>query len=132
MTFFKNLTLGLFSFLLFLFLTIFGILFMVKSTALNPNFVTGEINSLDVSSIIEDFAFIEAPRELPELNETINDVISSTEPIVKEQLNIAIHSVYDYLLGEIADLELISILRNTFIPAFPISNWVNRHLSMVK
>ncbi|MBA7614511.1 hypothetical protein ES703_21776 [subsurface metagenome] len=125
MTFFKNLAVSLFSFLLFLSLAIFGLAFTLKSTALNPDFVTSELSRLEVSSLAEEFIYIETPTELPKLNETIYETISSIEPLVKEQLSSAIHSVYDYLLGETQNPDLVLVLRNTFLSSDFVSSLVD-------
>ncbi len=115
MNFLKNLAVSLLIFLLFLSLAIFSIALTVRSTALNPNFVTSELDSLDVSALVEEYVDIEAPPEMPELKETIIETISSIEPVVKEQAGAAIHSVYDYLLGEKEEPELDVTLGDTFL-----------------
>ena len=111
----KNLAISLLIFLLFLSLAIFGIAFTVNSTALNPDFVTAELNRLDIAVLVDEFLDIEAPPETPELEETIIETVSSIEPLVKEQASSAIHSVYDYLLGEKEEPELEATLGDTFL-----------------
>ena len=51
----KGLALGLLSFLLFLSLSLFGVLLMLNLTILNPDFVISELNRLDTSAIAEEF-----------------------------------------------------------------------------
>ena len=125
MKFLKSLVLGLFSFFLFFSLSIFGLAFMVDSTILNPDFVTSELERLDVSSLVEELVYIEAPPEVPNLNEVINETILSIEPLVKEQLSSAIYPIYEYLLGQTHDPDLALILRNTFLSADFISSLVD-------
>lgn len=115
MAFLKNLAVSLFSFFLFLSLTIFGLAFTVKSTALNPDFITAELNRLEISSLVKEFVQIENPPGQPDFNKTINKTISDIEPKIKEEAGSAIHSVYDYLLGETQNPDLKSVLRRTFL-----------------
>ncbi|MFC1991199.1 hypothetical protein ACFLVC_00460 [Chloroflexota bacterium] len=125
MTFLKNLTVGLLSFLLFLSLTVFGLAFMLKGTALNPDFVTSEMDRLEVTSLLEEFLYIEPTPELPDLDETIHDAVSNIEPLVKEELGSVIHSTYDYLLGKTQQSEVASILRSTFFNADFVASLVD-------
>ncbi len=113
----KGLAVALLCFLLFLSLSIFGIAFTVQSTALNPDFVTSEINRLDVSSFVNEFMQIESPPEVPELEEVIHETIGKLEPVVKERLDDTIHAVYDYFPNDTENLELNSVLRENFLTA---------------
>ena len=47
----KGFALSLLSFLLFLSLSIFGLLLMLQLTILNPDFIVSEVNKLDISSL---------------------------------------------------------------------------------
>jgi len=123
--FLKNLALGLLSFLLFFSLAIFGFLFMVNSTILNPDFVVSELDRLDVSSLVGEFFTIEAPPEVPYLDEAIDETIAGIKPLVKEQVSVAIYSIYDYLLGETQNPDLAPILRNTFLSTNFVSSLVD-------
>ena len=115
MTFLKNLTVSLFSFLLFLSLTVFGIAFAVKSTALNPDFVTAELNRLEITPLVKEFVQIDPPPEIPNLNEIINKTVADIEPQFKVETDSAIRSVYDYLLGKTPEPRLALTLRQTYL-----------------
>jgi len=54
MKFLKGLALFILSSLLFLSLSIFGIVFMLNQTILNPDFVVSQVNKLDIASIAGD------------------------------------------------------------------------------
>ncbi|MBI2850018.1 MAG: hypothetical protein HYX80_03130 [Chloroflexi bacterium] len=125
MTFLKNLAIILFCLLLFLSLTVFGLAFTVKSTVLNPDFVTGELNRLEISALVKENVPIENQPELPNLNETINQAVSKLEPELKKQSTSAINSVYDYLLGKKPEPDLRSTLRTTFLSADFVTSLVN-------
>jgi hypothetical protein len=124
-TFLKNLAVSLFSFFLFLSLTIFGFAFAVKSTALNPDFVTAELNRLEISSLVREVVQIENPPGQLDLNKIINQTISDLEPKIKEEAGSAIHSVYDYLLGRTPEPHLALTLRKTFLSTDFVTPLVN-------
>ncbi len=125
MTFLKNLTVSLFSFLLFLSLTVFGLAFTVRSTALNPDFISDQLNRLEIAATVKDLVQVEPPPEIPDLNELINKTISDIEPKFKEQSGFAIHSVYAYLTGESRTPDLKSILRKTYLSSDFVTPLVN-------
>jgi hypothetical protein len=92
------------SFLFFLALTIFSIAFMLHSTILSSDFVTKQVNRIDISSIARDIAEKQIGSELPEqakvLKDVAYDVIAKQEPWIKEQLDNAINTGYDFFLGK--------------------------------
>jgi len=112
----KGLALGLLASLLFLSLSIFGWAFTLNSTILNPNFITAELDRIDVPSLAEEILSEQMlGEELPEeLTSTLLDTIDRLESPVKEQLNATIHAIYDYLLGKKESPELALTLGNTF------------------
>ena len=112
MKFLKGLALSLLSFLLFLSLTIFGLTFMLNNTILNPDFVTNQLNRLNISALVEEI-LSQQPEE--ELRTDLIDAVAELEPAMKEQLGAAINSIYDYLLGKSQNLDLALTLRNTIL-----------------
>ncbi|MFC2033894.1 hypothetical protein ACFLTT_00620 [Chloroflexota bacterium] len=125
----KSLALSLLSFLLFLSLSIFGTVYMFKSTLLNPDFVTAEINRLDlpelVGEITEGFFDIQGTdgeQYLAILTEATNETITEVEPWIKEQLNSAIYSSYDYLLGNSENINL-TISTEPFTDSLKENTW---------
>lgn len=112
MKFLKGLALSLLSFLLFLSLTIFGLTFMLNNTLLNPDFVTNQLNRLNISALVEEI-LSQQPEE--ELRTDLIDAVAELEPAMKEQLGAAINSIYDYLLGKSQNLDLALTLRNTIL-----------------
>ncbi len=134
MKFLKGLANGLLSFLLFLSLTIFGIAFLLNQTILNPNFITSEMDKLDVSSLAEEAISKQASKEkFPEEMETaLIDTITELESPVKEQLGVAIDETYDYLLGKKETPDLATTLDNTFLnSAFVTTLMENIDLSLL-
>jgi len=118
------------SFLFFLALTIFSIAFMLHSTILSSDFVTKQVNRIDISSIARDVAEKQIGSELPEqakvLKDVAYDVIAKQEPWIKEQLDNAINTGYDFFLGKSSTLkitvplaELKASLKNDLWNALP-------------
>jgi hypothetical protein len=107
---------GILSFLLFLSLSVFGIAFMLNSTLLNPDFVADELDKLDVTALVKELTEEQISEQLPEevsfIKEDLYDIISEQEPWLKEQLNTAIYSGYDYFLGKSDRLEVLISLES--------------------
>ncbi len=111
MQFLKGLALSLLSFLLFLSLGVFGMVFMLNNTLLNPDFVASEVDKIPVSSLIRELTEEQISQQLPQewlfLKETMYNVISDQEPWLKEQVNDGIYSFYDFLLGKTERLSMV-------------------------
>jgi hypothetical protein len=101
---------GILSLLLFLSLSVFGIAFMLNSTLLNPDFVAAEADKLDVTALIRELTDEQIEETIPEevsfIEEDLYEIISDHEPWLKEQVNIAIYSGYDYFLGKSDRLDI--------------------------
>ncbi len=117
MKFLKGLALSLLGFLLFLSLSVSASAFTLNSTILNPDFLTSELGEFDVSLLTEEIISAgPAQAELPEeMMVALVDTIAKFEPIVKEQISAATHSIYDYLLGKKQNPELAITLGDTFL-----------------
>jgi hypothetical protein len=107
----KGFGLVILSFLLFLSLSVFGIAFMINSTLLNPDFVAAEVDKIDISALVIEITEEQIGEQLPEevlfLKEAFYKVISDQEPWLKEQVNTAIYSGYDYFLGKSEGLNIV-------------------------
>lgn len=104
MQFLKSLALSLLSFLLFLSLALFGTVFVLKDTLLDPDFVAVQVDRLDVSSLARELTegqfSGQMPAEVKALEEALYGAIADNEPQLKEQARSAIYSFYSYLTGE--------------------------------
>lgn len=111
MKFLKGLALSLLSFLLFLSLGVFGTVFMLNNTLLNPDFVVSEVDKIPVSSLIREATEEQISEQLPKetwfIKETMYNVISDHEPWIKEQVSTGIYSFYDFLLGKSERLSFV-------------------------
>jgi len=109
--FLKGLALSLLNFLLFLSLGVFGTIFMLNSTFLNPDFVAEQVDNIPVSSLVREMTEEQISQQLPEeaffLKESLYDVISDQEPWIKEQVRNGIYSFYDFLLGKSERLSIV-------------------------
>jgi len=123
----KGFTLGLLSFLLFVSLCIFGLAFTLNKTVLSPKWVTTQLNTLDVSTLVEEVLNDPAIEQFPgEMKPAIIDAVTRLEPDVKTQINNAIYLIYDYLNGENETLELKLVLKNTLLNKDFITTLINK------
>jgi hypothetical protein len=113
----RGFALGLLGFLLFLSLFVFGPAFMLNSTALNPRFISAELDRLDISSLAEEIISEQppSPNFPPEMRTALIETVDRIEPRLKQEVNAAISSIYDYLLGKTKDLDLASVLKDTVL-----------------
>lgn len=100
----KRLGTGILSFLLLVSLSVFGVALFINSTILQPDFVAGQVDKLDMAAVASDYAddFIEdeRPQEAEFLKEAVYQVAADQEPWLTEQFNIAVYAGYDYFLGK--------------------------------
>ncbi len=106
MSFLKNLAVSLLSFILFLSLAIFGTVYMLDNTLLDPDFVAAEIDRLDVPALAKELFQMEAPPGATDLTEIIDKTITDLEPWMKEEASTLIYSSYDYFLGRTEEFSL--------------------------
>ena len=80
----KTLSIIFLSFLPFLSLSIFGIVFTVNSTILNSDFVADHVDNIDVSALIRELTEDQLNELLPQdtllIKETIFNFITNQEP----------------------------------------------------
>lgn len=110
MNFLRSLALTVLTLLLFLALAVFSTVFALNSTLLDPDFVVAQVDRLDVAALAQEVTEEQLGGQLPPevafLEEALSDTIAENEPWLKEQINAAIRSGYDYLLGESERLSL--------------------------
>jgi hypothetical protein len=113
----KGLALSLLGFLLFLSLSVFGLALTLNSTILNPDFVVSELDNLDVPSLTGEVIDEQVRRGefSPELGTALVNTITKLDPVIKEQVGAATHTIYDYLLGESQSPDLALMLRTTLL-----------------
>ncbi len=111
MNFLKGLAISILTLLLFLSLAVFGMLYTLENTFLNPDFLADQVDRLDVSAlakeVIEEQISEQLPPEMAFLEESLYRAIADNEPWLKEQVNGAIYSGYDYFLGKSERLSLM-------------------------
>jgi len=111
MDFLKGLAVGLLNFLLFLSLSAFGLVFMLNQTILDPDFVTAEVDTLELAPLVQELVEEELREEVSEeaefLLEGLGDAIVDLEPWIKEEARDKTYVVYDYLTGESEQLSLV-------------------------
>ena len=111
MNFLKGLALTILTFLLFFSLAVFGTLFTLNSTLLNPDFVSAQVDKLDVAALFKEMTATQISGQIPSeaafFEEALYGTIADNEPWLKEQGKAAVHSGYDYLLGRTESLNIM-------------------------
>jgi cbb3-type cytochrome oxidase subunit 3 len=107
MKFLKGLALFIFGSLLFLSLSVFGIVFTLHQTVLNPDFVISQVNRLDITSLAGDILTQQIPQGQEFMPEAVDATIADLEPWLKEQAASATYSIYDYFEGKSQSLSLV-------------------------
>jgi hypothetical protein len=101
---------GVLSFLLLISLSVFGSMFLIHNTLLDPDFVTAQVDKVDMTALAHDLADDLISERLPQeaefLKEAIYEVIADQEPWLKEQLRNAVSPSYNFLLGKSDRLEI--------------------------
>ena len=107
----KGVFVGLFSFLLFLCLGVFGVAFTLHATLLNADFGAAQVDRVDVSAVVKDIVQEQVAGQLPPeakfVEDAIYQVIADEEPWLKEQARAAVYAGYDFLLGKSDRLEMV-------------------------
>src|SRR4030066_441889 len=91
---------GVLCFLLFDALALLGIVITLNMTILNPDFVTSELDKLDVYSVVIDQAKAQLPVQEFIDAETVDEIVTELKPWFEEQADTVIRDVYAYLKGE--------------------------------
>ena len=94
-------------FLLFVSLSVFGLMFTANRTFLNPDFVISHLDRLDMSSLARGMLIGQIPEEMGFMAEHLDDMVTDLEPWTREQVNTAVYAGYDYLLGKSESLSLV-------------------------
>jgi len=107
MKFLKGLALAILSFLLFLSLSVFGLVLTLNQTILNPDFVISQVDRLDIPSLAGEMLSEQIPQEQEFMVEVLNNTIAEQELWIKQQVSAGIYSFYDYLEGGSESLSLV-------------------------
>jgi hypothetical protein len=91
---------GFFCFLLFDVLVLLGLVISVNLTVLNPDFVTDELDKLDVYPVLIEQAKTQLPGQEFISDEIVDELVVELTPWFEEQADAAVYSLYAYLQGE--------------------------------
>jgi len=114
----KGCSLALVGFLLFLFLSVFGVVYTVHQTALSPAVVNGIIRDVDFAEIAQEVFEADSSGQTAaeqEMQTAVIDTIVSIQPVVKEKLYIAVEDIYAYLLGDSSVPNFKVVLGDSFM-----------------
>ena len=109
---FKVTLLVLMGIFLSLSLFIFGLTLMLDQSVLDPDFVAGHVEELDIAAVAEEAVIDQIPAEAADfmgesLDEVLTDTIDDIEDWMKEQAEEAIYVFYNYLEGRSETLSLV-------------------------
>lgn len=92
----KALALGLLSLILFFSLFVFAITFTVKQTALNPDYAVRVVNDINFSQAIQETINqqVSSGSISPQLQTALTDSLQNMEPVIKQQVSLAIKNAY--------------------------------------
>lgn len=101
---------GFLSFLLLIFLSVFGLMLLLNNTLLRPDFVVAQVDKLDMTALVRDYADDLVSKQKPGdrvfLKDAIYSAVADQEPWLKEQLNQTIYAGYNYIKGKSEHLEI--------------------------
>jgi len=104
MKFLKGLAVTIVGFLLFLSLSAWTTVFMLKQTIVNPDFIVSEINKLDAAELGKEMLGEQIKAQLPpELNlssSAVDEVFDEMGPWFTQEASRIIYAVFDYLGGK--------------------------------
>jgi len=88
---------GVFGFLLFDVLVLLGLVISLNLTILNPDFVTAELQKLDVYPTVIEQAKTRLPSQQFIDAATVDELVSELKPWFEEQADTVIHAIYAYI-----------------------------------
>ncbi len=117
MGFLKGFALAIISIMLFLSLLLVGAGVTVNFTVLNPGFVNGQIENLDLAGVVRET--INESSSTGDLPQAVRDFIDDELPNYSEELKAAVSEavdrLYDYVLGRTDELDLKVVLGETVL-----------------
>jgi hypothetical protein len=117
MGFLKGLTLAIISILLFLSLFLVGAGLTFNFTALNPGFVNGQIEKLNIAGLVKET--VTESSSANDMPRALRDFVDNELPAYSEELkaatSTAVDRFYDYILGRIDTLDLKVALGETVL-----------------
>jgi len=109
----KWLTVILLSIVLLLFVSVIGGLFTLNATVLNADFVSQQIDNLDITAVTEEITTDSLEDEnLPqEVKDLILDVLPQLGDYIADASSTAIHDTYSYIRGDSDNLDIQQLAR---------------------
>lgn len=130
MKFLKGLALFLLGICLYMCLSFLGMLIMLNSTLLNPDFILREMDKLAVYDVADELVREQVmaadfpPTARPYVEEALDKILADLRPWVRQQTGIAVNTVYDYFQGRSQHLSL-------FISLEPVRDSIKQNLEEV-
>ncbi len=135
----KGFALGLLSFILFISLFAFGLVYTVNQTVLNSHYIVKTLNNINFSQLIDEtLAQSDSGDAIPaDLRTAVVDTLKTMEPVIKERFGIALNDTFAYLKGksDVPDLKQTlskSVMNSDFVGELlkniDLSNLINQVL----
>jgi hypothetical protein len=121
----KTIGLAILGFLLFLALSVLGVALMVNSTVLNPRFLPGELDRLQVGALVAETVDSTDVGLTPQMQAAVVRTVTALEPRITAQLRTASGRVYAYLLGDVPAIDLTAVLKDTLLAPDFVDSVVN-------
>jgi hypothetical protein len=131
MKFLKAFGLAVLGILLFASLSLFGLMFTINQTILDPDFTVSQLEKLDTASLAKDIVHdqilpqvtISTSLPLEELvTEVADETITDLEPWLNKQTREVTYSFYNYLEGKSQNLSVV-------IPLEPVKEQLKNNIS---
>ena len=124
----KGFALAFLSLILFLSLCIFGIAYTVNQAALNPHEIEKVIDDINFSKIVQEQIDKQNTNGdiSPELETAIVSAVQNDEPVIKQQVDIAIEQTYTYLKERGSAPDLKQTLSNSVMTSAFVSDLLDK------
>ncbi|MFC1909751.1 hypothetical protein ACFLXC_00445 [Chloroflexota bacterium] len=103
----KGFALAVLGIVLFLSISIFGTVFLLDNTVFKADFMTSNLNKLDISAVVTEEMSKQVPPDFQSMMPAVDEIISDAEPWIKQQAALAIKTGYDYLQGRSPHLNIV-------------------------
>ena len=102
-------------FLLFLSLSIFGLIFTANQIIMSPSVVNSIVRDIDMAELVRDNFKRDPGDQTPEMQAAIIETINNIQPVIKQNLLIAVRDGYDYIHGRSNVPDVKAVIGNSFL-----------------
>jgi hypothetical protein len=96
--------------LLFIALTVFGVIMVLQFTAFYPNYIASYVNDIDISNALTIWINENIAPQRPEVAQAAILGVNYFEPQIIEQLNSVVENIYSFFLERMEEGELLQTI----------------------